>query len=73
MNGGLVEVNQHMERMAHGDLSARVHPHGEDEVARTLRAMTTALTRLSDLFASVRHGVGAVTQSAQQVRSAMPT
>lgn len=67
MNGGLVEVNQHMERMAHGDLSARVNPHGEDEVARTLRAMTTGLTRLSDLFASVRHGVGAVTQATQQV------
>ena len=67
MNGGMVEVNQHMERLAHGDLSARVNPHGEDEVARTLRSMTTGLTRLSDLFASVRHGVGAVTQATQQV------
>ena len=67
MNGGLVEVSQHMERLAHGDLSARVNPRGEDEVARTLRAMTTGLTRLSDLFASVRHGVAAVTQATQQV------
>jgi methyl-accepting chemotaxis protein len=53
--------------MAGGDLSARPVPLGGDEVAETMNAMTTSLARLSDLLATVRHGVGAVTQAAEQV------
>ena len=67
MRGGLVQLNQQMNRMALGDLSARVRPLGDDEVAITLRAMNTALKRLSDLLASMRQGVAAVTQASQQV------
>jgi methyl-accepting chemotaxis protein I, serine sensor receptor len=67
MRGGLSQVNQHIDRMAQGDLTARLMPQGADEVAHTLRAMTTALTRVSDLLASVRNGVGAVGQASQQV------
>ncbi len=67
MRGGLVQLNQQMNRMAQGDLSARLTPLGVDEVATTMQAMTKALVRLSDLMASVRHGVSAVTQASQQV------
>ncbi len=67
MRGGLVQLNHQMNRMAQGDLSARLSPHGVDEVAATMKAMTASLVRLSDLMASVRHGVSAVTQAAQQV------
>jgi len=67
MRGGLVQLNHQMNRMAQGDLSARLNPLGVDEVAATMKAMTTSLVRLSDLLASVRNGVGAVTQAAQQV------
>jgi methyl-accepting chemotaxis protein len=67
MSGGLTQLNHQMTRMAQGDLSARLTPLGLDEVAATLNAMTTALVRLSDLFASVRQGVGGVNQAAQQV------
>jgi methyl-accepting chemotaxis protein len=67
MRGGLVQLNQQMTRMAEGDLSARLTPLGVDEVAMTMQAMTASLVRLSDLLASVRHGVGAVSHAAQQV------
>lgn len=65
MAGGLQQLNHQMSRMADGDLSARVPPLGEDEVARTMNAMTVALVRLSDLLASVRAGVGAVKQASE--------
>ncbi len=67
MRGGLGALNQQMNQMAQGDLSARPVPLGGDEVAATMLAMTTSLARLSDLLASVRHGVSAVTQASQQV------
>lgn len=67
MRGGLNALNQQMNRMAGGDLSARPMPLGSDEVAQTMNAMTTSLARLSDLLASVRHGVSAVTHAAEQV------
>ena len=67
MRGGLQQLNHQMSRMADGDMSARVSPLGEDEVALTMTAMTTALVRLSDLLASVRTGVGAVKQASEQV------
>jgi methyl-accepting chemotaxis protein len=67
MRGGLVQLNLQMTRMSQGDLSARLAPLGGDEVAATMQAMTAALVRLSDLLASVRQGVGAVTQASQQV------
>ena len=67
MHGGLVQLNHQMNRMAQGDLSARLKPLGVDEVAATMDAMTAALVRLSDLMASVQLGVGAVRQASQQV------
>lgn len=69
MHGGLQEINQQMDRMAGGDLSGRPMPRGNDEVARTMAAMTTSLAGLSDLLASVRVGVAAVSQASQQVAS----
>ena len=67
MHGGLAKLNHQMTRMAQGDLSARPQALGGDEVAETLQAMTTSLARLSDLLASVRHGVGAITQASEQI------
>ena len=67
MRGGLQALNFQMSRMASGDLTARPVPLGGDEVAETMQSMTMSLTRLSDLLATVRHGVGAVTQAAEQV------
>lgn len=67
MRGGLVQLNHQMNRMAQGDLSARLTPLGVDEVAATMTAMTTSLVRLSDLMAAVRNGVGGLTQAAEQV------
>ena len=67
MDGGLSKLSKQMNRMAQGDLSARPQALGGDEVAETLRAMTTSLARLSDLLASVRHGVGAITQASEQI------
>lgn len=65
--GGLRQLNHQMSRMADGDMSARLSPLGDDEVAQTMTAMTAALVRLSDLLASVRSGVGAVKQASEQV------
>jgi methyl-accepting chemotaxis protein I, serine sensor receptor len=67
MDGGLTKLSHQMNRMAQGDLSARPQALGGDEVAETLQAMTTSLARLSDLLASVRHGVGAITQASEQI------
>jgi len=67
MRGGLDKLNQQMNRMARGDLSARPQARGGDEVADTLHAMTTSLAHLSDLLASVRAGVGAITQASHQI------
>lgn len=67
MRGGVQQLNHQMSRMADGDLSGRISPLGEDEVAKTMTAMTTALVRLADLLASVRGGVGAVKQASEQV------
>ncbi len=67
MHGGLSALNRQMSRMAKGDLSARAVPRGDDEVAMTLQAMTASLIRLSDLLASVRHGIAAITQATQQI------
>lgn len=67
MDGGLSKLSAQMNRMAQGDLSARPQALGGDEVAETLQAMTTSLARLSDLLASVRHGVGAITQASEQI------
>ncbi|OGB05271.1 MAG: hypothetical protein A3E25_14230 [Burkholderiales bacterium RIFCSPHIGHO2_12_FULL_69_20] len=67
MRGGLSKLNHQMTRMAQGDLSARPMGLGGDEVADTLQAMTTSLARLSDLLASVRQGVGSITQASEQI------
>ena len=67
MRGGLDKLNHQMNRMAQGDLSARPTPLGGDEVAATMQAMTVSLARLSDLLASVRQGVGAITHAAHQL------
>ncbi len=67
MHGGLSKLAHQMNCMAQGDLSARPQALGGDEVAETLQAMTTSLARLSDLLASVRHGVGAITQASEQI------
>ncbi len=67
MRGGLGLLNQQVHRMARGDLSARPMARGGDEVADTLQAMTVSLARLSDLLASVRQGVGSITQASQQI------
>lgn len=67
MRGGLGKLNLQMSRMAQGDLSARPQGLGGDEVADTLSAMNVSLARLSDLLASVRQGVGAITHASQQI------
>jgi methyl-accepting chemotaxis protein-1 (serine sensor receptor) len=67
MRGGLDKLSSQMDHMAQGDLSSRPQALGGDEVADTLRSMNTSLARLSDLLASVRQGVGAITQAAQQI------
>ena len=67
MRGGLAQLSQQMHRMAKGDLSARPLARGGDEVADTMQAMTVSLARLSDLLASVRQGVGAITQASMQI------
>ena len=67
MRGGLSKLNLQMSRMAQGDLSARPQGLGGDEVADTLSAMNISLARLSDLLASVRQGVGAITHASKQI------
>ena len=67
MRGGVAQISQQMKRVEAGDLSARLRPFGVDEVAVTMASMTTALTRLSDLLASVRQGVSSVKQASEQV------
>lgn len=67
MRGGLRQLNQQMNRMAQGDLSARPAPLGQDEVAQTMSAMTDSLVHLSDLMATMRQGVTGVAQAAEQV------
>ena len=67
MRGGLDRLNQQMDRMAQGDLSARPMPLGGDEVANTLRAMAESLARQSDLLASVRQGIATITHAAREI------
>ena len=67
MQGGVAQISHQMKRVEEGDLSARLHPFGVDEVATTMHSMTQALVRLSDLLASVRQGVSSVKQASEQV------
>jgi methyl-accepting chemotaxis protein len=67
MHGGLDVLMKQMERLAQGDLTARLKPHGHDEIARTMGAMTASLVGLSDLLASVRESVSAFGQASGQV------
>jgi methyl-accepting chemotaxis protein len=69
IRGGLNQLNAQIARLASGDLSSRAMPLGVDEVATALRGMTISLEHLSDLMASVSHGVSGVKQAAQQVAS----
>lgn len=69
MHGGLRQLHRQMELMAAGDLSARPVAHGNDEIGRSIVAMTRSLAGLSDLLASVRDGVSSVSQASQQVAS----
>ena len=67
MRGGLAQLGDQMARMAQGDLSGRPQPRGGDEVAQSLQAMTVSLARLSDLLASVRLGVDAISQASRHI------
>jgi methyl-accepting chemotaxis protein len=67
MQGGLDVLMKQMQRLAQGDLTARLKPHGHDEIARTMGAMTASLVGLSDLLASVRESVSAFGQASGQV------
>lgn len=67
MRGGVHQLQLQSQRIADGDLSGRLNPLGQDEVAATMRSMSAALVRLSDLMGSVRQGVGAVKQASEVV------
>jgi len=67
IRGGLDTLNQQIKRMAAGDLSGRSEPLGSDEVADTMSALTSSLTRMSDLLAAVRQGSASSTHAAEQV------
>ncbi len=67
MRGGVKQLQHQAQRIADGDLSGRLNPLGHDEVATTMKSMSAALARLSDLMGSVRQGVGAVKQASESV------
>lgn len=67
MCGGLVLLKEQVSRIAEGDLSARPIPRGEDEIADALSSLGDSLSKLSELFASVRHNVGHVASTANEI------
>jgi methyl-accepting chemotaxis protein len=70
MRGGMQLIQSEVARMAKGDLSGRVLPRGDDEVADTLRSLRLSLARLADLFTVVRRGVASVSHASGDISSA---
>ena len=70
MRGGMQLIQAEVARMAKGDLSGRVLPRGDDEVADTLRSLRESLARLADLFTVVRRGVASVSHASGDISSA---
>jgi methyl-accepting chemotaxis protein-1 (serine sensor receptor) len=70
MRGGMQLIQSEVARMAKGDLSGRVLPRGDDEVAHTLRSLRESLARLADLFTVVRRGVASVSHASGDISSA---
>ena len=69
MSGGLSVLRNQVVRLAQGDLSARPSPWGNDEVAHALLALRESMSRLADLLAMVRRGVGATSHAADSIAS----
>ena len=69
MRGGLAVLRNQVVRLAQGDLSARPSPWGNDEVAHALRALRESMSRLAELLATVRRGVGATSHAADSIAS----
>lgn len=69
MRGGLGLLHSQVVRMAQGDLSARPQPWGKDEIAQALLALRDSMSRLSELLATVRRGVGATSHAADSIAS----
>lgn len=67
MRGGIRQIHDHVGLMASGDLSARPRAWGNDEVAQALDSLGGSLSRLADLFALVRQGVGAVSHASNEI------
>jgi methyl-accepting chemotaxis protein len=67
MRGGLVTLTEQARRMAKGDLTVRRRPHGGDEVAETMKAVSLSVERLGELLAQVRYGSSSVSHAAQQI------
>jgi methyl-accepting chemotaxis protein len=73
MRGGMQLIQAEVSRMAKGDLSGRVLPRGDDEVADTLRSLRESLARLADLFTVVRRGVASVSHASGDISDASET
>lgn len=70
MRGGLNLLKSEVTRMAHGDLSGKAMPRGDDEIAHTLLGLRQSLSRLAELFAVVRRGVSSVSHASGDISQA---
>lgn len=73
MQGGMHLLQSEVARMARGDLSGKVVPHGDDEIAHTLLGLRDSLNRLSELFTVVRRGVSSVSHASGDISQASAT
>jgi methyl-accepting chemotaxis protein len=67
--GGLVQLSDHIVRMAAGDFSARPWPWGRDEVADSLDKLRDSLAAMSQMMAEIRHQADSVSHAAQEIAS----
>jgi methyl-accepting chemotaxis protein len=67
--GGLVQLSDHIVRMAAGDFSARPWPWGRDEVADSLDKLRDSLAAMSQMMAEIRHQADTVSHAAQEIAS----
>ncbi|MBT0964158.1 methyl-accepting chemotaxis protein [Denitromonas sp. IR12] len=58
------------DRIADGDLTAKIESHGTDEVGQLMRAMSRMSLALRDIVGGLKNGIGSIATSAQTLSSA---
>ncbi len=68
--GGLREVQKHLEAMTSGDLTTSPNPWGKDEAAQLMGSLSEMQLSLRTIVEQVRHTSDSIVQASQQIAAA---